>query len=261
MFNLSHFARQAMRLVFLLEVSALACSGSPIAASQTASIQRRVNMDNLDVLVHDGNGTLIRPSIAQRREHFQTRQEPGQVTSIGNGQCQKSKTINDIAHPACALFCNVQSAIVSGSPQAVSADVDCTLPTCSSAYAYSITITDSFSINVGITASYAKSGITGQATLGYSHTWSTAVGSTNTYTFNPVDGDTGHIIFVPYLEEACGTLTIFENSGEYYECLDWSKHADGINQNNVLQYDPMSCGQTPIKLPDGSASGVSLFLS
>lgn len=62
------------------------------------------------------------------------------------------------------------------------------------------------------------------------------------------------------MEEVCGTLTIFENSGEYYECLDWSKHADGVNQNHVLQYDPMSCGQTPIKLPDGSADGVC-FLS
>jgi hypothetical protein len=252
---LTKIAKQAAQLILLLELATL-CSSTPIT-----STPRRANMNNLDILVHDGNGTLVRATPSQRREILQKRQEPGQVTNIGSGACKYAKTINDIAHPACSLFCDIQSLIVDGAPQTVSADVDCTLPTCSTAYSYATTVTDSFSVNAGITASYAKSGITAQATLGYTHTWSTSIGTTNTYTFNPVNGDVGHIIFIPYMEEVCGSLTIFENSGEYYECLDWSKHADGVNQNHVLQYDPMSCGQTPIKLENGSADGVSsLFL-
>jgi hypothetical protein len=251
-----------MHLLFFLGLYFIICSCSPITAIQPTYIQRRANLGNLDLLVNDGNGTLIRANDNQRRSVLQQRQEPGQVTSTGNGQCKTATIMNGVTDPACSLFCNIQSAVVQGSIQTVSADIDCTLPTCSTAYLYSTTITDSFSVSVGITASYADAGITAQATLGYSQTWSTGVSATNTYTFTPTNGDVGHIIYIPYMEEACGTLTIFfENTFRIAECLDWSKTPVGANQNDVLQYDPMSCGQTPLRLPDGSANGVCFLFS
>jgi hypothetical protein len=262
MLSFKVLAAQATRLLFLLEVYAVLSTGSPITSESldiSPSIERRTpNMDNLDILLHDGNGTLVRPSQDQRRDMLDKRQNPGQVTYVGDGQCRYAKQADG---NTCVLFCNAQTSIVNGSPQTVSADVDCTVNTCSTAHAYSVTVTDTNSISLTIQVKYAKNGIEGQAQLGYSHTWSTAVSTTNTYTFAPSNGDKGHVIFVPYMEEACGSLTTFEFSGEYYECLDYTNNRrDGVNYNHVLGYSPMSCGQTGIKLQDGSANGVCIHL-
>ena len=59
-------------------------------------------------------------------------------------------------------------------------------------------------------------------------------------------------MFVPYVLEACGTFTEFKWDAF---CMDWSYSYDVFNQ--PLNFDPMSCGQTPVTLPSGAADGVS----
>lgn len=252
------FPKTTFCVSILLQVFCLA-TPTPSQPIPHNEIARDLVMTNVDILIPDGNGSLIRPSTQEQRSLLLTkRQRPGQVTAKGDGYCRTAKKIDN---SACVLFCNTQTSIVKGSPSKISADVYCDVSTCPVAHSYATTITETYSIDVGITAIYgnAKKGIEGMAMLGFSHTWSKAVTTADTYTFTPTKGDEGHIIFIPYMEEACGPLTTFAYSNtEYFECLDYSKdRKDGVNYNHVTAYAPMSCGQSVMKLDSGSADGVS----
>jgi hypothetical protein len=145
----------------------------------------------------------------------------------------------------CANYCEHYSTRITGSSIAVSADVDCTTG-CSTAYAYAVTVTSSFTINAGM--SFTE----GEATLNAGARWQfqNSAATTNTYIFTLQQGGEGHIVFKPYFQRSCRELTNYKV---------------GVNDdvvvvvcgNSVIGHDGNACGQTPLTLGSGEANGVS----
>jgi hypothetical protein len=222
----------------------------PTAAPETfptVKLSTRSNADNLDILTPNEAGDLVRST-----DSLKTRQQPGEVTYIGDGKCQSSEV--NFSSGTCALFCTTQTIVASGASHIASADINCQSTACSVSVTQSVTVSNSFTINGNVGGNGGSNLIKAQAQLGASYTWATTATTANAYSFTPVKGDVGHIIFIPYVLEACGTFTEF-----FWDviCMDWSHSYDVFNQ--PINFDPMSCGQTPVTLDNGAAHGVSYF--
>jgi hypothetical protein len=145
----------------------------------------------------------------------------------------------------CANYCEQSSVRIIGSSTAVSADVDCTTG-CSTAHAYAVTVTSSFTINAGM--SFTE----GEATLSAGASWQfqNSAATTSTYTFTPQREDEGHIGFKPYFERSCGELTNYNvGVNDDVEVV--------VCGNSVIRHDGNACGQTPLTLGSREANGVS----
>jgi hypothetical protein len=211
----------------------------------TIKLSTRSNSSNLDILTPNGAGDLLRSS-----DSLKTRQQPGEVTYIGDGKCSSSQI--NFSSRTCGLFCTTQTIVGSGASHIASADINCQSTACSVSVTQSVTVSNSFTINGNVGGNGGSNLIKAQAQLGASYTWTTTAATANAYSFTPTKGDVGHIIFIPYVLEACGTFTEF-----FWDviCMDWSHSYDVFNQ--PINFDPMSCGQTPVTLDNGAAHGVS----
>jgi hypothetical protein len=209
-------------------------SATPITPVPRPHLYRRANLNNLDILVEDGD-TLVRgvTTTSTGSPH------PGDVTFIGDGSCHYGIGLSLVCSPN---FCSVQTIVVSGVPLQASPDIDCSnVVSCSTTQTQSITVGSTKAINGGLSISGdVTKAIKATGSLGGSYSWTENATTGTSRTFTPNPGDKGHIIFVPYMLEVCGTYyTFFSNI--YCE---------------VLEYSPMSCAQTPFKLPSGEPSGV-----
>jgi hypothetical protein len=146
-------------------------------------------------------GDLVRSS-----NSLKTRQQPG-VTYTGDGRCQSSE-INFSSRKR-GLFCTTQAIVGSGASHIASADINCQSTARSVSVTQSVTVSNSFTINGNVGGNGGSNLIKAQAQLGASYTWATTATTANAYSFTPVKGDVGHIIFIPYVLEACGTFMEF----------------------------------------------------
>jgi hypothetical protein len=264
--------RGILSLLFLSRLAA----GSPLSVRDILSakslsigdISWGVDPDNLDILVpNEVNGTFERPASHQKRDAIlapllrRQAPEPGQYVQINNGQCSKQAKYSPAKSGlSCSIYCQMMSHVVTGAIQQVSDDVQCTTPTCPATYAQSKTLTYTWSINANIQLSAKiKPGDVEygpQASFGFSYSWATSTTTGNTYGYNPGNGDKGHIIFIPYMAETCGTLTYFYTDPTTQQCYDWIMRGSNAM---VTGFDPMSCGQAPINLgnDNNNAAGVS----
>lgn len=195
------------------------------------------NLANLDILVVDGD-TLVRGVAATN-----TDVHPGDVTFIGDGSCKIAFVLPFFT---CAPnFCSVQTIAVAGTPIQASPDIDCSgVQSCSETHTQSVTVSSSKAVTGGISASNGdviSKAIKATANLGGTYTWSDAEMTGTSFSFTPKAGDKGHIVFVPYMLEACGT---------YYRFID-------DIYCTVDEYIPMTCAQTPYRIGSGEPAGVS----
>jgi hypothetical protein len=248
--------RQFLSLLYLITAVTATPVAMPIApgADGRPLARRGFDANNLDVLVPGENGKLVRATAEQKRGALQSRSYgsplPGDWLTFGNGNCGTSGTFQYTGLYQCPLFCQMSTEVVTGAVQTVSDDIQCTTATCSDAYANAHTITSTWSINGNIKPddpiTVASLGIAAQVTVGFGYSWAESTAVTNTYTFTPSRGDKGHIIFIPYMVQTCGTLTyFFPTTGN--SCFDWSR-GDGSQGAKVYKFDPMSCGMAPIPL-------------
>ncbi|MEI5907073.1 hypothetical protein WAK64_08385 [Bacillus spongiae] len=115
----------------------------------------------------------------------------------------------------------------------VSADINCTTPTCAKTYSVSVTVSASYSV----TASAEKSAI--KANAGF--TWTTSASNSSSYRFDIVKGDRGYIAFSPKMNKTVGYLERWSNWDGYL----YQKRAEAYS---------------PVKLPTGEADGEYYFV-
>lgn len=212
------------------------CLSSAFTAHVMA--QSPPDLTNLDILVPDGD-TLVRGVSATSAGDF----HPGDKTFIGDGSCKYQLTIPWLTCKP--NFCSVQTIAVAGVPIQASPDIDCSgVQSCSETHTQSVTVTSTTAITGSVSVANGdviSKAIKATASLGGGVTWSDSATTTTTFSFTPNPRDKGHIMFVPYMLEACGT---------YYTFFD-----DLIC--SVSEFVPMSCAQTPFKIGSGEAAGVS----
>ena len=106
---------------------------TPHDQSIKAVISSRSATSNLDILTPNENGELVRSSTSLRE-----RQQPGDVTYIGDGKCASS-TFSATSF-SCGLFCTTQTIVAKGAAQKASADINCQTTGCSAAVTQTTTI-------------------------------------------------------------------------------------------------------------------------
>ncbi|ORY14335.1 hypothetical protein BCR34DRAFT_238994 [Clohesyomyces aquaticus] len=155
----------------------------------------------------------------------------------------------DISKP-CYQYCERAVTEIVGDPVKVSADIKCDVATCGITHSDAVTITEGFTITLGGSSPAGPEGnaiLTGSA----SFSWSRAETTTDAYTFAPVKGDVGHLVFRPRLRQSCGVFQAWSQ---------WSSD-DGFEVlcNEPITEDGNACGRSPMKLGSGRADGEFTF--
>ena len=69
-------------------------------------------------------------------------------------------------------------------------------------------------------------------------------------TFTIADGNTGHIVFVPYLHQSCGALCVAPADCQSAGPGKLFKRQCTVSENYVVN-DPNACGTTPLLVQNG----------
>ena len=111
---------------------------------------------------------------------------------------------------------------------------------------YSVTVTQTFTINAGIDLGTEEDDMKGSASIGASYSWAIATAQSNTQTFPMNPGEEGHIVFWPLYHQSCGEQIYVGADCGYGPCT-----YDGL-----IGDDPNACGNTPLLTGTGQADGV-----
>jgi len=218
---------------------------------------RGLDTRNLDILVPNDDGLLVRSNETAPSNLVLPRQvlgdtngpQPGDIGTIGNGNCGQSADWSK----GCHHFCPIMTQIVRGNVIHATQDINCNIgESCEASFSESTAITQSFSFSFGISAGGGiTDAISVGADLGFGYSWTKTTTSGSDRKFNPPKGEVGHIVFVPYLLETCGTMTKFIMSAGT-TCGDWTRK----DVKAVESFDPMSCAQAGFALNGGPTAGI-----
>ncbi|KAI9706880.1 MAG: hypothetical protein M1820_004659 [Bogoriella megaspora] len=172
------------------------------------------------------------------------------------GNC-KALFNNDKTTDTCSAYCEVQNSWFPG-PESPFLNSACAAgDSCTLAVGNSTSITNSWSINMGLTGNSGKitsAELTGAFNFGASYTYSKTVTYTVTETHTrPANStsDCGYYTFVPYYLSSCGTLTI----GPYnYEAFIGGASWQCGDDDDKLSSTGNWCNSSPYTV-DGQAQG------
>lgn len=246
----------AMLLVFLFWMLSASVNAAAISQQETKyPLAKRVELpDNMDIYIPDGKGNLVEGVETSSPDGTPA---PYDVVFTADGSCDgRTSQSGTISGFNSAKFCNQNTMVVYGAAVKITPDIDCTgLASCSETRTTAITTSSSFNINFGVDGG-GDVGLAGKALkltakLAAGKTWTDTTAQTDSFTFTPKPGSKGHMLFYPYVQNACGfmlqTQTIVTVIGK--------------STTVVRGYDPASCGTSPLTLSNGQADGVGQFLS
>ncbi|PQE15645.1 Cerebellar degeneration-related antigen protein [Rutstroemia sp. NJR-2017a BBW] len=187
---------------------------------------------------------------------------PKKTTLDSSGHC--SKPIPNVPGDAgCTAYCEIRVTAEYGQEVPIM-DGSCQSgTTCSVSEGQSVTITNGYSINLGITGgagSDLSKVLTASFNIGASYSWSKSVGYTTTETFSKTldDKTCGYWTFIPYLMTSCGTLTT-SPTGEIAAGYYMENEAPYCTKKSYTDTGNW-CNTTPYKDANGHAEGKVLFV-
>ncbi|KAF2205692.1 hypothetical protein GQ43DRAFT_467956 [Delitschia confertaspora ATCC 74209] len=204
---------------------------------------------------------------------------PRKNTVDGKGHC--SKPIRNVpGKEGCTGYCEVRITMSYGQEVPFSSSTCPELTTCRVDKAESVTITNTYTINVGITGGVGKrdetssnpalsllpreegaeSILKASFDVGASYSWSKAVsyGTTRSYLKELSANQCGYWTFVPFIMESCGTLTTAsrkEMAAGYY----MSNRAPYCDKDELKDTENW-CNKTPYQDENGQADGRVIFV-
>ncbi|KAH8898519.1 hypothetical protein GQ53DRAFT_881754 [Thozetella sp. PMI_491] len=283
-----------MQSLLSLSVFITAAAASPIVAPDPAPALadrhtlsaplrlslRALNVSNLDILIPDDDGVLLRPDdnfdILKYHEGLldpdildsdsdvnvtdvEKRQELGQVGFEGL-KCQSPRYLGT-NKMACSQICEGISQIAAGTRKRASSNIHCTTGSCSVMHSDTVSVTKQLSFSLGgkIAPQFSlgeQTKLTVELSFGFSYGWAETTSTSDSYRFNPTQGDTGYIVFLPFMLEICGPMTITQARLEGSGTTASSTLVCGPRR---LAFEPMFCQAVPLTDSSNRAIGVYSF--
>ncbi|KAI9659540.1 MAG: hypothetical protein M1821_001799 [Bathelium mastoideum] len=177
-----------------------------------------------------------------------------------NGDCPEGLEHTDKTTDTCSSYCEVNNMWYPG-PESPFLNSACTAgDSCTLSAGNSTTVTNSWSINIGLTGNSGKvtaAELTGAFNVGASYTYSSSVTYTVTETHTRSDNATsncGYFTFVPYYLSSCGSLTT-----SAYEEVAFVGGTDFQCTTDDLATTGNYCNQSPYTV-NGEAQGQVIWV-
>ncbi|KAI9649374.1 hypothetical protein NHQ30_001949 [Ciborinia camelliae] len=210
-------------------------------------------------------------------------------TGKPDSNCPKKSTVDSSGHcsrpipnipgkQGCTGYCEMELTVVYGQEVPIM-DGSCQAgTTCQISQGQSVTVTNGYSISVGIGMGTGKDiteMLTSSFNIGASYSWSQSVGYTTTETFSKTldDKTCGYWTFIPYLMKYVAPSPIFLSLTPYRSCGTLTSTPQGTMAAGYHDWDsapyctkksytdsPNWCNTTPYKDSHGHAEGKVVFV-